>query len=43
MNFEIGKWVKRENIGGTFPWALNYDTLENNNSLVDWLYMGLND
>ena len=43
MNYKIGKWIKDKGFGGAFPWAMNYDTLEYNNSLVEWLYKGLNE
>lgn len=41
MNFELGKWIASEGFGGVFPWAANYDSIEYNNSLVEWLYRGL--
>ena len=41
MNLELGKWIASEGFGGVFPWAANYDSIEYNNSLVEWLYKGL--
>ena len=41
MNLELGKWIASEGFGGVFPWAANYDSIEYNNSLVEWLYRGL--
>ena len=41
MNYELGKWIQQEGFGGAFPWALNYDTPESNNTLVKWLNHGL--
>ena len=42
MNYRLGKWLREEGFGGVFPWAANYDSCWNNNSLVDWLYRGIN-
>ena len=42
MNYRLGKWLQEEGFGGVFPWAANYDSCWNNNSLVDWLYRGIN-
>lgn len=42
MNYQLGKWLQEEKFGGVFPWAANYDSCWNNNSLVDWLYNGMN-
>ena len=42
MNYELGKWIKQQGFGGVFPWALNYDSNKHNNSLVYWLYKGVN-
>jgi len=41
MNREIGALIKREGFGGAFPWAANYDSLQHNNSLVNYLASGL--
>ena len=41
MNERIGKWIKAEGLGGAFPWALNYDSIQFNNSLVAWLTKGM--
>ena len=40
MNKNIGELIKENGFGGAFPWAANYDSIENNNSLIDWLYEG---
>ena len=42
MNYDIGAWVNKAGFGGVFPWAANYDTIHNNNSLAAWLNRGLN-
>ena len=42
MNYRLGKWLQEEGFGGVFPWAANYDSYKNNNSLVNWLYRGIN-
>ena len=42
MNYDIGRFSKSMRIGGVFPWTLNYDSFENNNSLIDWLIKGIN-
>lgn len=36
---KIGELVAKNNFGGVFPWASNYDSIENNNSLIKWLYI----
>tara|TARA_Y100001970_G_scaffold278640_1_gene384619 strand:+ start:1642 stop:2511 length:870 start_codon:yes stop_codon:yes gene_type:complete len=41
MNEKIGNLIKKNGFGGVFPWAANYDSIENNNSLIEWLYKGL--
>jgi GH18 family chitinase len=41
MNRKIGRLAKDNDLGGLFPWTLNYDSFENNNTLVDWLVMDL--
>ena len=41
MNLKLGKLVKKHRLGGVFPWAINYDSIEYNNSLINWLYNGL--
>ena len=38
---EIGAWVREQGFRGVFPWAANYDTLLNNNSLIPWVNQGL--
>ena len=42
MNYELGKYAK-QNFGGAFPWTLNYDSFENNNTLIDWFIKGVNE
>lgn len=42
MNMRIGELIKKNGFGGAFPWAANYDSIQNNNSLIYWLYKGLN-
>ena len=41
MNYELGKWIKKEGFRGVFPWAANYDSNAYNNSLIDWLHRGI--
>ncbi len=41
LNLNIGRLIKKNNFGGAFPWAANYDSLKFNNSLINWLYYGL--
>mmetsp|Transcript_21724 Transcript_21724/g.30688 ORF Transcript_21724/g.30688 Transcript_21724/m.30688 type:complete len:341 (-) Transcript_21724:29-1051(-) len=41
QNFEIGKFVREEGYRGVFPWAANYDSLTNNNTLISYLGRGL--
>jgi len=43
MNYKLGKWIQQEGFGGAFPWAANYDSIQFNNSLVEWLAAGLQD
>jgi len=43
MNYEIGKLAKKHGLGGLFPWTLNYDSFNDNNTLVTWLYHGFHD
>lgn len=40
MNYELGKFIKENEFGGAFPWAANYDSVQYNNSLINWLIMG---
>lgn len=42
-NYEVGQLVKSAGFRGVFPWAANFDSLEFNNSLIDWLHRGLTD
>jgi hypothetical protein len=42
MNYNIGAWIYKAGFGGVFPWAANYDTIHNNNSLAAWLNRGMN-
>ena len=39
----IGAWVAAAGFRGVFPWAANYDSLRNNNSLIAWVNEGLGD
>ena len=41
MNEEIGLFVKINGFRGAFPWAANYDSFENNNSLADYIGYGV--
>ena len=41
MNQKIGELAVKEGLGGVFPWAANYDSVEFNNSLIHWLNKGL--
>ena len=41
MNEEIGLFVKINGFRGVFPWAANYDSFENNNSLADYIGYGV--
>jgi hypothetical protein len=40
-NYLVGQFIKSSGFRGAFPWAANFDSLEFNNTLVDWLYRGL--
>jgi len=40
-NFLVGQYIKKSGFRGAFPWAANYDSFEQNNTLVEWLYRGL--
>ena len=40
LNYEIGAFAKNEGFGGLFPWTINYDSFENNNTLIDWAFNG---
>ena len=42
MNYRIGKFIKDNGFQGAFPWAANYDSIEYNNSLVQFLVKGMN-
>lgn len=41
MNYKIGKLARSSGFGGVFPWTLNYDSFENNNTLINYLFNGL--
>lgn len=41
-NFRVGQYIERNGFRGAFPWAADYDSLEFNNTLAEWLYRGLN-
>ena len=43
MNYRIGKFIKDNGFRGAFPWAANYDSVQYNNSLIQWLRKGLNE
>jgi len=43
MNYELGKFIKEGGFRGAFPWAINYDSIEYNNSLINYLYKGLSE
>lgn len=40
LNYEIGAFAKNHGFGGLFPWTINYDSFENNNTLIDWAFNG---
>ncbi len=42
LNYQLGQLIKKEGFGGAFPWASNYDSIRYNNTLINWLYRGLN-
>ena len=41
-NYDVGRYAVKKGFGGVFPWTLNYDSFENNNTLIDWLDCGIN-
>ena len=41
MNYELGKFIRNNGFRGAFPWAANYDSVQYNNSLINWLMKGL--
>lgn len=41
QNEQIGQLVREQGWRGVFPWAANYDSLGDNNSLAAWLGKGL--
>ncbi len=41
-NFLIGEYIRKNGFRGAFPWAADYDSLEFNNTLAEWLFRGLN-
>lgn len=41
LNYMIGYVSVELGFGGVFPWTLNYDSFENNNTLIDYLYNGI--
>lgn len=41
MNYNIGQFARSSGFGGVFPWTLNYDSFENNNTLINYLFNGL--
>ena len=42
LNYEIGAYAKKMGFGGLFPWTINYDSFEYNNTLIDWAIAGVN-
>ena len=42
LNYMLGYVSVELGFGGVFPWTLNYDSFENNNTLIDYLYNGIN-
>jgi len=40
-NYLVGKYIKSNGFRGAFPWAANFDSIENNNTLAEWLHRGL--
>ena len=42
LNYEIGLTAVELGFGGVFPWTLNYDSFEYNNTMVNYLYAGIN-
>jgi len=41
MNYELGQFIAKNGFRGAFPWAANYDSVQYNNSLIEWLHQGL--
>jgi hypothetical protein len=41
LNYDIGYSVVDLGFGGVFPWTINYDSFENNNTLINYLFNGL--
>jgi len=41
LNYAIGYSAVELGFGGVFPWTLNYDSFENNNTLINYLYSGI--
>ena len=42
MNYDLGKLIRKEKIGGMFPWMIDYDSYQNNNTLSKYLIEGYN-
>ena len=42
MNYDLGVYAK-QNVGGAFPWTINFDSFENNNTLINWFMKGVNE
>ena len=42
LNYRIGAFAKEKGFGGLFPWTINYDSFEYNNTLINWAYAGVN-
>lgn len=41
LNYAIGYSAVELGFGGVFPWTINYDSFENNNTLINYLYSGI--
>ena len=41
LNYILGYVSVELGFGGVFPWTLNYDSFEHNNTLIDYLYNGI--
>lgn len=40
QNYQL--YIKTRGFRGAFPWAANYDSLTSGNTLVEWVYKGMN-
>ena len=41
LNYMLGYVSVELGFGGVFPWTINYDSFENNNTLINYLYNGI--